>query len=172
MPRVALPLAWAGPRLHRTKCWSVLCPEADGRRQVGYGQKRSSAIQTVGTVPPSITYSVPVIEAARGETRKAMRSATSIGLGGAAERNAAEAFHDDLLAAVVVRTGLGREALRQCDRRLGFDPAGRNADNADSLRRHLLREGLAIGRTVPPLPQRRRSSTRVMAEGVGSTLHG
>jgi hypothetical protein len=45
-------------------------------------RKRTSAIQTVGTVPPSITYSVPVIEAARGETRKAMRSATSIGLAG------------------------------------------------------------------------------------------
>src|ERR1700733_1632923 len=49
-------------------------------------------------------------------------------LGGAAERNAAEALHDDLLAALIVRTGLGREALCQCDRRLGFDPPGRNAD--------------------------------------------
>ncbi len=38
--------------------------------------------QTVGTVPPSITYSVPVIEAARGETRKVTRSATSFGLAG------------------------------------------------------------------------------------------
>lgn len=36
----------------------------------------------VGTVPPSITYSVPVIALARGETRKAMRSATSFGLAG------------------------------------------------------------------------------------------
>lgn len=34
-------------------------------------------LQAVGTVPPSITYSVPVMEAARGETRNAMRSATS-----------------------------------------------------------------------------------------------
>jgi hypothetical protein len=38
-----------------------------------------AAGQTVGTVPPSITYSVPVIDAARGETKKAMRSATSFG---------------------------------------------------------------------------------------------
>src|ERR1700680_4303778 len=38
--------------------------------------------QTVGTVPPSMTYSVPVMEAARGETRNATRSATSFGLAG------------------------------------------------------------------------------------------
>ena len=46
------------------------------------GQCPPSAPQTVGTVPPSITYSVPVIEAARGETRKAIRSATSFGFAG------------------------------------------------------------------------------------------
>ena len=40
-------------------------------------------------MPPSITYSAPVIEAARGETRKATRSATSLGLAGPAEWNAA-----------------------------------------------------------------------------------
>ena len=95
-------------------------------------------VQTVGTVPPSITYSVPVIDAARGETRKAMRSATSLGLCRSAERDAAETLHDDLLAALVVSAGLGREALRQCDRRLGFDPARRNAHHADALGRHLL----------------------------------
>ena len=37
---------------------------------------------TVGTVPPSITYSVPVMALASGETRNAMRSATSLGLAG------------------------------------------------------------------------------------------
>src|SRR3981189_1637150 len=37
---------------------------------------------TVGTVPPSITYSVPVIEAARGDARNATRSATSLGRAG------------------------------------------------------------------------------------------
>ena len=36
----------------------------------------------VGTVPPSIAYSVPVIEAARGETRNATRSDTSFGFAG------------------------------------------------------------------------------------------
>jgi hypothetical protein len=50
--------------------------------QQALGQMRTSAIQTVGTVPPSMAYSVPVMEAARGETRKAMRSATSFGLAG------------------------------------------------------------------------------------------
>src|SRR5882672_12323930 len=47
-------------------------------------------------------------------------------LGGAAERNAAEALHDDLFAPLVVRTGLDRQALREGDRRFGFDPAGSN----------------------------------------------
>jgi hypothetical protein len=36
----------------------------------------------VGTVPPSMTYSVPVMEAARGEARNATRSATSCGFAG------------------------------------------------------------------------------------------
>lgn len=37
---------------------------------------------TVGTVPPSMTYSVPVMELASGETRNATRSATSLGFAG------------------------------------------------------------------------------------------
>src|SRR5580704_12696361 len=36
----------------------------------------------VGTVPPSMMYSVPVMEAARGEATNAIRSATSLGLAG------------------------------------------------------------------------------------------
>src|ERR1700704_3782295 len=39
-------------------------------------------LQAVGTVPPSMTYSVPVIAPARGEITNAMRSATSRGLAG------------------------------------------------------------------------------------------
>jgi hypothetical protein len=38
--------------------------------------------QAVGTVPPSITYSVPVMASARGDATNAMRSATSRGLAG------------------------------------------------------------------------------------------
>jgi hypothetical protein len=38
--------------------------------------------QAVGTVPPSMTYSVPVMEAARGDARNATKSATSPGLAG------------------------------------------------------------------------------------------
>ncbi len=38
--------------------------------------------QTVGTVPPSMTYSVPVMDAARGDARNVTKSATSCGLAG------------------------------------------------------------------------------------------
>jgi hypothetical protein len=38
--------------------------------------------QIVGMVPPSMTYSLPVIDAARSEARKATSSATSSGLPG------------------------------------------------------------------------------------------
>ena len=38
--------------------------------------------QAVGIVPPSTTYSVPVMAAARLDARKAIRSATSAGLAG------------------------------------------------------------------------------------------
>jgi glutathione S-transferase len=41
--------------------------------------------QAVGTVPPSMMYSVPVIDAARGEARNAIRSATSRGMAARAE---------------------------------------------------------------------------------------
>lgn len=39
-------------------------------------------LQTVGTVPPSMTYSVPVMLAARSDARKAIRLATSSGFAG------------------------------------------------------------------------------------------
>ena len=42
----------------------------------------SLTAQTVGTVPPSMTYSAPVIDAARDDARKATRNATSSGLAG------------------------------------------------------------------------------------------
>jgi len=45
-------------------------------------KKTALSCQTVGTVPPSITYSVPVIDAAREEARKTTRSATSLGFAG------------------------------------------------------------------------------------------
>jgi Phage integrase, N-terminal SAM-like domain len=48
----------------------------------GSGEVGKSSIYAVGTVPPSITYSVPVMARARAETRKAMRSATSVGFAG------------------------------------------------------------------------------------------
>ena len=45
-------------------------------------EQRPRGDHMVGTVPPSITYSTPVIEAARGDDRKATRSATSRGFAG------------------------------------------------------------------------------------------
>jgi len=53
-----------------------------GRRNDVPDDVRSVAPQAVGTVPPSMTYSVPVIEAARGEARNTTRSATSFGVAG------------------------------------------------------------------------------------------
>ena len=57
-------------------------PEAQRNSGLQPPQKRTRIAQTVGTVPPSITYSVPVIEAARGDTRNMTRSATSFGFEG------------------------------------------------------------------------------------------
>ena len=44
--------------------------------------KQWASTDAVHPVPPSITYSVPVMEPARGEVTNAMRSATSLGLAG------------------------------------------------------------------------------------------
>ena len=44
--------------------------------------ERSSLPHATGTVPPSITYSTPVMEAARCDTRNSTSSATSCGLAG------------------------------------------------------------------------------------------
>ena len=62
------------------------------------------------------------------------------------ERDAAERPHDDLLAALVVGAGLLGQPFGQGDGGFGFDPAGRDAHDADPLRRHLLRQALAVGR--------------------------
>src|SRR5947209_7476238 len=64
------------------------CPIADhlsGRLTVSLGCRlarrrlRAEGGQMVGVVPPSMTYSAPMIEEARSETRKATSSATSWG---------------------------------------------------------------------------------------------
>jgi hypothetical protein len=54
-----------------------------GRHRGRSSRRRGScAAQAVGMVPPSMTYSVPVIVPARFETRKAIRLATSFGVEG------------------------------------------------------------------------------------------
>jgi DNA-binding transcriptional LysR family regulator len=52
-----------------------------------------------------MTNSVPLIEAARGDARKAIRFATSAGVDGS-ERYAADRIHNDLFASFVVRLKL------------------------------------------------------------------
>jgi hypothetical protein len=61
----------------RTLKPSDLAPE--GRSE---GADLQNRLYTVGMVPPSMTYSLPVIDAARGEARNATRSATSFGCAG------------------------------------------------------------------------------------------
>jgi hypothetical protein len=51
-------------------------------RQENSRSDNVSLCHAVGTVPPSMTYSVPVIAAALAEVRNTMRSATSRGLAG------------------------------------------------------------------------------------------
>src|SRR4029450_10194088 len=67
-----------------------------------------------------------------------------IGSSRAPDRNAAERGHQGTAGAVVVRARLPGELLDEGDRGLGLDPAGRNPDDADALRTHLLREALAV----------------------------
>ena len=55
---------------------------AELKRACRFFQLLYHSAYTVGIVPPSITYSVPVIDAARGDARKAMRFATSTGFDG------------------------------------------------------------------------------------------
>jgi hypothetical protein len=63
--------------LHISPC----CASACAFRIVVTTANRGTC-QTVGTVPPSITYSVPVMAPARGDATNAMSSATSRGLAG------------------------------------------------------------------------------------------
>lgn len=72
-------------RLHRRVAVSPLASRdgslVDHSLSSGVGDGHSHA-HAVGIVPPSITYSTPVIDAARGDARKAMRFATSPGVDG------------------------------------------------------------------------------------------
>ncbi len=55
----------------------------EGRTYYGAADLRAARrTHAVGPAPPSMTYSAPVMEAARGETRNAIRSATSAGFAG------------------------------------------------------------------------------------------
>ena len=90
-------------RLHKLmghRCWRTVHPLPDAAvRQISWAQSTAirdstkpvadgiicgalSMFYTVGTVPPSITCSEPATDAARGDTRKVIRSATSFGVAG------------------------------------------------------------------------------------------
>jgi hypothetical protein len=66
----------AGRRAHGRVLRCRWSPALIGREQAGARPSHSRHCA------PSMTYSVPVIDAARGDTKKAMRSATSFGLAG------------------------------------------------------------------------------------------
>jgi hypothetical protein len=66
-------------------------------------------------VPPSLTYSLPVMDAARGETRNAIRSATSLGF-------ATQRVHQALAGSLLVAADF-RELMGQIPMALQLVPA-------------------------------------------------
>src|SRR3984893_6190457 len=76
------------------------------QQQRQYDKPARREPHAVGTVPPSMTYSVPVMEAARGEATNAIRSAPSLGLAGGTEWYSTEPNHDDPLPTFIIRAGL------------------------------------------------------------------
>jgi len=64
--------------------------------QIASADAPSPMTYTVGTVPPSMTYSVPVMDPARGNARNATRSATPCGFRWASDRDAAERVRQHL----------------------------------------------------------------------------
>jgi hypothetical protein len=102
------------------------------------------AAQIVGMVPPSITYSLPVIDAARSEARKATSSATSaghpgrpIGMPPSDVINACRAVSRSVPAFAASRSSSAVAAV------VSMKP-GANADDANPLRTDLVREALAV----------------------------
>src|SRR5579871_5240432 len=116
----------------------------------------------VGTVPPSITYSVPEIAAARGET-KGDQVGDFFWLRRTTKRYAAQSLHDDFFSALIVCARLLRQSLRKGHGRLRFHPARRNPYHPYAPWRHLLRQALAIRRKgglsrPPPAPASRATA--------------
>jgi hypothetical protein len=91
-----------------------------------------------------MTYSVPVIAPARGETRKLTRSATSPGFAGRPMGMPPSEFIKPFLRGTVVRAiGLG-QSLDHPHRSFSLDPARRHPDHTDALRADLLGQALAV----------------------------
>jgi hypothetical protein len=97
-------------------------------------ERRRASVRAVGTVPPSITYSVPVIAAARSDTyqesyeiRDFLRSCRPT------ERDSNERLHEDLFSALIVRARRLCESLRRRDGSVSLHPARRDPHHANSL---------------------------------------
>ena len=93
-----------------------------------------------------MTYSVPVMEPARGETRKVTRSATSVGLDGRPiGMPPSEAIRPLFSGLIVGAFGLC-QPIDHSDGGFGLDPARCDPDDANTLRANLLRQAFAVVR--------------------------
>ena len=84
-----------------------------------------------GTVPPSMTNSVTVIEAARGEARNATSSATSRSAR-SSDRDAPERVHQSLASALVVSARLVGQLVDQADSGFRLHPTRRHSNHTDA----------------------------------------
>src|SRR5262249_7126670 len=107
-----------------------------------------------------MTYSVPVIAAARGEARKAMSSATSVGFAGRPNGDAAERIHQALARRLLASSGFEDQSFDEIHRCFRLNPARRHPDDTNALRADFLGQSLAVVRE-------RRFGSRVSDGGFG-----
>src|SRR5262249_32767970 len=100
--------------------------------------------QIVGMVPPSMTYSLPVIEDARSETRNATNSATSSGRFGRPSGIPPSDFIKLCRAPAVSVPPLYRQPLDQSLGGFCLSESGRNTNHADAMRGDFLGEPFAV----------------------------
>jgi hypothetical protein len=103
------------------------------------------SLHTVVTVPPSILYSVPVIEAARGEARKATSSATSLGRAGVL-LGCRQASPSEVCVRSRSQCRSWTPIHSPGHGAFCLNPTGRNPHHANAFRAHLLGQGFAVVR--------------------------
>ena len=89
-----------------------------------------------------MTYSAPVMEAARGEARNATRSATSFGRAGRPIGMPPSEFKP--WRTLIIGARFLRQLRDQTHGRFRLDPARGDPDHADALRAHFLGQALAV----------------------------